>query len=145
MMGSHCLPVMKAKHLTTDGTDVGELLAPLPHTLRGGGGGRGRRLLARMALRTLPFPGGGMEQHLLQGGEGKVVRVELLLQSLLALQGPGGEVQWALHPSLLPSRSPPLSALAGLVDFVRVVCIVSNVQPRTAILLEVHLAQQMGF
>ena len=90
-----------------------------------------------------------MEQHLLQRGEGKVTRVELLLlQSLLALQGPCGQVKGALHASLLPPRPSPISALPGLLDFVRVVCIVcivSNVQPRTTILLEVHLAQQMGF
>ena len=142
MMGGQTLPVVKAEHLTTDGTDVAQLLPGLPRAVRDGGAGRGRTGLAG---RTLPFPGGGVEQHLLQGGEGEVVGVELLLQGLLPLQGPGGQVQGTLQPSLLPPPSPPLTALPGLLDFVRVVCLVSNVQTRTAILLEVHLAQQMGF
>ena len=141
MMGGQTLPVVKAEHLTTDGTDVAQLLPGLPRAVRYGGAGRGRTGLAG---RTLPFPGGGVEQHLLQGGEGEVVGVELLLQGLLPLQGPGGQIQGTLHPSLLPSPSPPVSTLPRLLDFLRVVGVVGNVEAGTTILLEVHLAQQMG-
>ena len=104
-MGSQYLPVMKAEHLTTDGADIAQLLPGLPRAVRGGGAGRGRGVLARHGL---PFPGGGVKEHLLQRGEGKVSRVELLLlQSLLALRRPGGDsqVQGTLQPSLLPPRS----------------------------------------
>lgn len=145
MSASHVLgeSVMKAEHLTTDGTDIVQLLPGLARAVRHGGAGRGRALLAGWALAV---SGGGVEQHLLQGGEGEVVGVELLLQGLLALHRPGGQVQGTLPPSLLPPPSPPISAFPGFLYFLRVVGrVVGNVQTRTTILLEVHLAQQMGF
>jgi len=142
-----CKSVVKTEHLTTDWTDVGQFLGGLPvapcirrhRTCRG-------TLSFLQPGRGLALLRGGLEQHLLQRGEWKVVRVEMFLQGLLVLlqASAGGQVQgslWARPLLPLPCLARLLCCSARLLRL----CVLGNVKACTAVLLEIHLAQQMRF
>ena len=158
------LPVVQREHLAADRTHVRQILAGLR-----GGRGRGHARAAR-GLRGLLRLGGragaggglaGVEQHLLQRGEGEVGGVEPVLdgERLLRVRGlqvARGEVQRAVQQRpvlLLLGAGVQLPALATLLGFLLLGAVPAlglrlgvggGGRGLAAVLLEVHLAQQVG-
>ena len=163
--GVTVLPVVQREHLAADRTHVRQILAGLR-----GGRGRGHARAARGLLRLGGRAGAGggvaggvagVEQHLLQRGEGEVGGVEPVLdgERLLRVRGlqvARGEVQRAVQQRpvlLLLGAGVQLPALATLLGFLLLGAVPAlglrlgvgvGGLGLAAVLLEVHLAQQVG-
>ena len=163
--GVTVLPVVQREHLAADRAHVRQILAGLR-----GGRGRGHAWAARGLLRLGGRAGAGggvaggvagVEQHLLQRGEGEVGGVEPVLdgERLLRVRGlqvARGEVQRAVQQRpvlLLLGAGVQLAALATLLGFLLLGAVPAlglrlgvgvGGLGLAAVLLEVHLAQQVG-
>ena len=159
--GVTVLPVVQREHLAADRAHVRQILPGLR-----GGRGRGHARAARGLLRLGGRAGAGggvagVEQHLLQRGEGEVGGVEPVLdgERLLRVRGlqvARGEVQRAVQQRpvlLLLGAGVQLPALATLLGFLLLGAVPAlglrlgvgvGGLGLAAVLLEVHLAQQVG-